>query len=227
MSQLIFQRNVAATEKSLLITETFYSIQGEGSYVGKTCIFIRLKGCNLRCTWCDTTYSFHNGKAMTISEIMSHIDQYQCDTVEITGGEPLLQKNVYHLMKELISQGKKVLLETSGSISIEEVPEEVHIVLDMKAPGSGEVEKNDYHNLKLMKPTDDLKIVISHEDDFKWVEDQYKNSWPQLTSKIFLQPSFHEMPAADLAELIKQSRIDFNLSLQLHKFIYSPEAQGV
>lgn len=220
---------VATKEQTLTITEIFYSIQGEGSFAGEPCAFVRLTGCHLRCIWCDSEYSFFGGEKISLFDIMDRLSQFPTKNVEITGGEPLLQKNVYSLMKLLDDRGYRIMLETSGARSIEQVPTFVHIVMDLKAPGSGEVNKNIYANLDFLKPSDDLKIVIRDEADFRWTEKivKDKNIHSKLLRPPIVQPSFGEMEPAILAELVKQSALPFRLGLQLHKYIYSPELKGV
>jgi 7-carboxy-7-deazaguanine synthase len=214
---------------TLKVNEIFHSIQGEGTYALHPCIFIRLSGCNLRCVWCDTTYSFYEGETMSIADILSRIAPWRSQLVEITGGEPLLQRNVYALMELLHESGKFVLLETSGSIRIDKVPEFVHIVLDMKAPTSGESGANRYDNLALLKPSDDLKIVVANRHDFAFAEDlvsAYALS-NRLLRPIIVQPVFGELHPAELGEWIKASPIPFRLGLQLHKYIYEPSLRAV
>ncbi|GAB4425993.1 MAG: radical SAM protein [Turneriella sp.] len=214
---------------TLKVNEIFYSIQGEGSYALYPCIFIRLSGCNLRCVWCDTTYSFHDGNAQSLTEILSQIAPWQTSLVEITGGEPLLQRNVYTLMEMLRESGRQVLLETSGSILIDKVPDFVHIILDMKAPASGESAANKYENLALLKASDDLKIVVANQADFSFAVDlvaEYALT-AKLLRPVILQPVFGELAPAELGEWIKDSRIPFRLGLQLHKYIYDPGLRAV
>ena len=150
------------------INEIYLSVQGESTYTGLPCIFIRLTGCNLRCSWCDTAYAFHEGKNMSIDEILQKVANFKIRLVEITGGEPLMQDNVYTLMKRLIEKGYKVMLETGGSISLERVPKEVIKIMDLKCPGSGEQEKNNLDNLKLLVPHDEVKFVILDKKDYEW-----------------------------------------------------------
>lgn len=214
---------------TLKVNEIFHSIQGEGTYALHPCIFIRLSGCNLRCAWCDTTYSFYEGKIDPLAEILKHIAPWRTPLVEITGGEPLLQRNVYALMQLLHESGRKVLLETSGSILIDKVPEFVHVILDMKAPASGESAANKYENLALLKPSDDLKIVVANHADFSFALDLV--SAHELSHKllrpVILQPVFGELEPAELGEWIKDAAIPFRLGLQLHKYIYEPSLRAV
>lgn len=216
-------------EPKLTINEIFYSIQGEGTYALHPCAFIRLTGCNLRCTWCDTTYSFHEGEPKFISEVLKTVAAFRTNLVEITGGEPLLQRNVYPLIEALHAEQKKILIETSGSISIERVPHYVHIILDMKAPGSGEDAKNRYDNLDLLKKTDDLKIVIVDRADFEFAEDLIRknNLGAKLQSPVIIQPAFGQLDLAEAGEWIKESELSLRLGMQLHKYIYEPTLRAV
>ena len=150
----------------LQITEIYYSIQGESSYQGKPCIFIRLTGCDLRCSWCDTEYAFQGGEKFSIDKILEEIKKFNCKLVEITGGEPLLQKDVLKLAKNLISNNYTVLLETGGHKSIKNIPQQVVTIMDIKCPGSGESVKNHLENIKYLKPHDEIKFVITDKNDF-------------------------------------------------------------
>ena len=214
---------------TLKVNEIFHSIQGEGTYALYPCTFIRLSGCNLRCTWCDTTYSFYEGQGQALGDILTQISGYNANLVEITGGEPLLQKNVYPLMDLLSESGKKVLLETSGSILIDRVPQYVHVILDMKAPGSGEDSKNEYENLALLKRTDDLKIVVSDRADFDFaigLIERYHLS-TKLERPPIIQPSFGQLEPIELGEWIKASTTPLRMGMQLHKYIYEPTLRAV
>lgn len=214
---------------SLKVNEIFYSIQGEGSYALYPCVFIRLTGCNLRCVWCDTTYSFFEGQPQTLDQILTAATAYPTQLVEITGGEPLLQKNVYPLFDMLHTAKKKVLIETSGSILIDRVPGFVHIVLDIKAPDSGEADKNRYENLKWIKPADDIKIVVASKADFEFaLEVEQKYALTQKMEKpVIIQPAFGQLESAEVGEWVKNAGVPFRLGLQLHKFIYEPTLRAV
>lgn len=214
---------------TLKVNEIFHSIQGEGTYALHPCIFIRLSGCNLRCVWCDTTYSFYEGQMQSLQSILEQIASWQTPLVEITGGEPLLQRNVYALMHLLHSAGKQVLLETSGSILINHVPEFVHVVLDMKAPASGESAANRHENLTLLKPTDDLKIVVANREDFDFATDlvQKYQLEKKLSRPVIVQPVFGVLAPELLGEWIKEAKVPLRLGLQLHKYIYEPTRRAV
>jgi len=212
----------------LNISEIFYSIQGEGSYSGYPCVFIRVGGCNLNCIWCDTKYAFSSTHKLKIEEIVKKINKYPTNMVEITGGEPLLQKNIYFLFNKINMSRKKILLETSGSLDISKVPSYVHIIMDLKAPGSGEEKYNDYDNIIRLKPSDDIKIVISDENDFRWVEKLfYKNNFKKFEKPIILQPVHNILHPSNLSDWIKNSKVPFRLGLQLQKYIYPKKNRGV
>lgn len=219
----------SARTDSLKVNEIFYSIQGEGSYAGAPCVFIRLTACNLRCAWCDTTYSFYEGRRISFRQIIENIEKYPTNIVELTGGEPLLQKNIYKFIDNLIELKKTVLIETSGSIDIGDLRPEVHIVLDMKAPASGEGEKNLYRNLDHLKKTDDLKIVIQDKNDFIWAQQLIMNYQiaSRLQNSVWLQPVYGVLDPATLAEWIKTSPGYYRLGLQLHKVLYPATERGV
>lgn len=214
---------------TLKVNEIFYSVQGEGSFALYPCVFVRLTGCNLRCAWCDTTYSFYEGNQQTLTQIADQVNAWPAELVEITGGEPLLQRNIYPLFERLHASGKKVLLETSGSLTIERVPGFVHIVLDMKTPGSGEHEKNRYENLDLMKATDDLKIVISGLEDFEFAEQLIMKHQihKKLQRPVIVQPEFGRLEPVVVAEWVKAAQVPMRLGLQLHKYIYEPSLRAV
>lgn len=213
-------QDISYKDKKITINEIYYSIQGESTHSGEKCIFVRTTSCNLRCTWCDSTFSFYEGKSQTIQNIINEIKKYPlCKLVLITGGEPLIQKNIYDLMTVLIQNGYKVLLETSGSILINQVPEPVHIVLDIKAPSSQEDHKNRFENLRLLKSSDEIKVVIQDKSDFEWLEHTIIKY--QLQNRIITtQASFEKITLKELAEYIKESAYSIKMNIQLHKYIY-------
>ncbi len=212
--------NKEIDSNTLFINEIFYSIQGESTYQGEPCIFIRLAGCNLRCIWCDTTYSFSDGKKMTYEQIFKKIKDYKVKLVEITGGEPLLQKNVIQFMKQLIQKKYKLLLETSGSILVKDVPQEVVIIMDIKCPGSGESEKNLWENLNYLKPFDEIKFVVADRTDYDWMKDVIRKN--ELTSrfKVLVSPVYENNIARDLAKWILDDNLEVRLNLQIHKVLW-------
>src|SRR5262245_37194686 len=155
----------------LTVNEIFHSIQGESTHVGRPCVFVRLTACDLRCSWCDTPYAFYEGQKMTVEDVIGRVREYGCDVVEITGGEPLLQADVYPLMQRLLDDGRTVMLETGGHRSVAQVPPGVIRVIDVKCPGSGESEKNHWENLGQLRPYDEVKFVIKDRADYDFARD--------------------------------------------------------
>ena len=209
------------------INEIYLSVQGESTHTGLPCIFIRLTGCNLRCSWCDTAYAFHEGKNMSIDEILQKVENFGIHLVEITGGEPLMQDNVYTLMRRLIENGYKVMLETGGSISLERVPKDVIKIMDLKCPGSGEQEKNNLDNLKLLAPHDEVKFVILDKKDFEWSRDIIKKYKINETAQILLSPVFDKLELKEIVKWILEDRLPVRLQTQLHKIIWDKNTIGV
>ena len=209
------------------ITEIYKSIQGESTFSGQPCIFVRTTGCNLRCTWCDSAFSFYGGDEMPLDEILDRIRSFQCRLIEITGGEPLLQKDSLVLVHALLDEGYQVLIETSGSLDIRPLDPRAILIMDIKCPGSGMSEAMCWKNLEHLKPTDQVKFVIKDRQDYLWsrgILDQYHLS-QRLT--VLFSPVYGEMDSRQLAEWILEDRLDVHLQLQLHKYIWHPEARGV
>ncbi len=211
----------------LLINEIFHSIQGESSYMGLPCVFVRLTGCNLRCTWCDTEYAFYEGAKMSLDEIVAEVEKYGCKLVEVTGGEPLAQEEVHTLLKMLCDRGYEVLLETSGSISIERVDPRVRRIVDFKCPGSGMEKMNLWENIDYLKPTDEVKFVIGSREDFAWAVEVIQRYSLDRRCPVLMSPVFEGLQPIDLAQWILESRINVRFQLQMHKFIWEPETRGV
>jgi 7-carboxy-7-deazaguanine synthase len=214
-------------EKKLLISEIYLSIQGESSYTGLACTFIRLTGCPLRCRWCDTSYSFTGGNQCSFNEIIKKVNAFSSKHVEITGGEPLAQSNTIDLMHELIKLKYKVLLETGGSITIKTVPKEVHIIMDIKCPGSKMEQHNLYTNIEKLKPSDEVKFVIANKDDFIWTTETIKKYNIDQKAKILLSPAWGLLQPKLLVEWMLKIDIECRLNLQVHKWIWSPKQKGV
>ncbi len=212
---------------NLSINEIFHSIQGESSYIGMPCVFVRLTGCNLRCTWCDTEYAFYEGKEMSADEVMNEVEKFNCKLVEVTGGEPLAQAAVFPLMTMLCDRGYEVLLETSGSISLANVDPRVRRIVDIKCPGSGMEKKNLWENVEYLRSTDEVKFVVSNLEDFKWAENEIRNHGLDRRCPVLMSPVFNELPPIELAQWILDSRMNIRLQLQMHKFIWEPETRGV
>ncbi len=225
LSQKISRRK--SSERTLRLTEIFYSIQGESSYIGRPCIFIRTTGCDLRCSWCDTEYAFYGGKKWRFEDILAFIQQWPCKLVELTGGEPLLQKALPEFAALLLQNGYTVLVETGGHRDISVLDPRVIKIMDVKCPGSGEADKNYWPNLQHLEPKDQVKFVVRDRTDFDWalkVIDQYRLSeGPEL----LFSPVWGELDYEALAEWILQSGIQARLQIQLHKIIWGPDRKGV
>ncbi|WP_413559238.1 radical SAM protein [Bdellovibrio sp. HCB209] len=211
----------------LKINEIFYSIQGETTYVGAPTVFVRTTACNLRCTYCDTKYSYYEGEMQSLEAIMAEIDSHQAPHVCVTGGEPLLQKEVHTLMKELCDKGYKVSLETSGSKSIKAVDPRVKVILDVKTPDSGAANSFLMENIELSTPSTEYKFVICSEEDLIWSENfcRQHNLFEKFV--VLYSPSYGQVSERWLAEKILHQKSSARLQLQLHKYIWSPETRGV
>ncbi len=211
------------------VTEIFHSIQGESSYAGQPCVFVRSTGCNLRCVWCDTEYAFYGGRDMSVDEILSEVGRIggDCLLVELTGGEPLLQHDIGDLARRLLESGYTVLCETSGSLPVDRVPPEVVKIVDLKPPGSGEESSNDWRNLAILDPDrDELKFVIAHREDYEWAARQVRER--DLTRfVVHLSPEFESQDPRELAEWVLADGLPVRVQLQVHKFIWEPSARGV
>ncbi len=215
------------TEALIEICELFYSIQGESSYAGYPCFFIRFAGCNLRCTWCDTRYAYEGEQqSYTIGQILDELQKYPDVMVEITGGEPLLQEGIYPLIEELLSAGRKVLLETNGSISLERVPQEVLKIMDVKCPGSGMHEKMIFSNFNFLGHNDELKFVITSRSDYDWaVKIISSHKLHKLTTLTF-SPVPARLKPAMLAEWILADCLPVRVRLQLHTILWPGRTKG-
>ncbi len=212
---------------SLKITEVFFSIQGESTQAGRPCVFVRLSGCNLRCNWCDTEYAFYEGEQHSFNALLEEIKRYRCNLVEITGGEPLLQKNVLPFMKRLCDDGYEVLLETGGHMDIAPVDERVQRIMDVKCPSSGESDKNRFANLDVLTKHDQVKFVIGSREDYDWAK-QIMNKY-DLDKKcpLLMSPVSGLIENKTLAEWILEDNLRIRFQLQLHKYIWAPDTKGV
>lgn len=208
---------------TLRITEIFHSLQGETSRTGLPTVFVRLTGCPLRCTWCDTEYAFTGGTTRNLDEILAEVAGYQCPTVCVTGGEPLSQKNCLPLLTALCDAGYSVSLETSGALDIADVDPRVSRIVDLKAPGSGEEARNLLSNIPLLTPHDELKLVIASEADYAWA--RAKITEHRLTERcpVLLAPVQGQLKPADLAAWILRDRLPVRMQVQLHKVIWGNE----
>ena len=216
------------SSEKIRLTEIYQSIQGESSFVGKRCIFVRLTGCNLRCSYCDTEYSFYGGKNHSIGDILNIINDFNCNLVEITGGEPLLQKGVFSLMTNLCDKGKTVLIETSGNRDISMIDPRVHVIMDLKTPSSGESHNNRYENIKHLKTKDEVKFVIGSEEDYAWSRDKLiSENLNELCGNVIFSPVFAQLEYSEIVDWIVRDGLDVTFQLQLHKFIWDPTEKGV
>jgi 7-carboxy-7-deazaguanine synthase len=212
----------------LTINEIFHSVQGESTYAGRPCVFVRLTACDLRCSWCDTPYAFHEGSKRSLDDVLGEVDRYGCSLVEVTGGEPLLQEDVYPLMQRLLDSGKTVLLETGGHRSTERVPGDVVTILDVKCPGSGEVAKNDWKNLERLRPQDEVKFVVKDRADYDFARDVIaQHAVVGRASAIHLSPVHGVLDPKTLSEWVLADKLPVRVQLQLHKYIWSPDTRGV
>lgn len=212
----------------MLVTEIFKSIQGESTFAGLPCVFIRLTGCNLRCHWCDTAYAFQGGQTMSAEEILARVRQLGCSLVEITGGEPLLQPEVPALAEQLLAEGQRVLVETSGERFVGELPRAVVKIVDVKCPGSGESGKFRLENLEALERKDQLKFVILDENDYRYAREFLaRHNVRGRVDEVVFAPVFGQLPPRTLAEWILRDGLEVRLGLQLHKFIWDPDARGV
>jgi 7-carboxy-7-deazaguanine synthase len=212
----------------LTVYEIYQSIQGESTFVGRPCVFVRLAACDLRCVWCDTPYAFSGGRKMSIDDVVERVLAFGCPLVEITGGEPLLQRDVVPLMATLVARGLTVMLETGGHRPIDEVPEAVIKIVDVKCPGSGEADRMHWPNLERLSPHDEVKFVIADRPDFDYAcEVVRRHRLHERVAAVLFSPAFGVLAPADLAAWILEARVPARLQLQTHKYIWSPEARGV
>lgn len=201
------------------VNEIFYSIQGESTYAGFPCVFVRLTGCNLRCRYCDTQYAFEQGTNFSLAEIQQQVSRYDCNLIEITGGEPLLQPRVVDLSKILINQGKIVLVETNGTQNIDLLPMSIIRIMDIKCPGSGESHKMDWENIDRLRASDNVKFVISHREDFDWAVNTVKKYKLLNRAIILFSPAYGLLKPEILASWMLEISLPIRLNLQLHKYL--------
>ncbi|HKD66055.1 MAG TPA: radical SAM protein [Candidatus Binataceae bacterium] len=212
----------------LVVNEIFYSVQGESTLAGRPCAFVRLTACNLRCNYCDTEYAFYEGRRMTVAEVVNQLDGYCCPLVEITGGEPLLQEGVYSLCAALLESGKEVMIETSGAVDVSRLDPRVTKIMDLKCPGSGEAGRNLWSNLSHLTARDEVKFVISDRADYEWTRAAIiEHALERRVNAVLLSPVFGRVDAASLAAWMLEDRLPARLQLQMHKYIWPPNARGV
>ncbi|HWE39781.1 MAG TPA: radical SAM protein [Isosphaeraceae bacterium] len=212
---------------TLLVHEIYRSLQGESTFAGLPCVFVRLTACHLRCGYCDTAHAFRQGEAMALDEVVAAALAPGGDLVEVTGGEPLLQPEVYPLMSRLADAGWTVLLETSGAIDTSQVDPRVHIILDVKTPGSGEAAANHWPNLERLRPTDEVKFVVCDRADFDWAVDVVRSRGLAGRCPLLVGPAFGRVEPAELASWVLGSGLPLRLQVQLHKLLWGPDARGV
>ncbi len=212
---------------ALKINEIYYSVQGESTHAGRPCIFIRLTYCNLRCTYCDSEYTFYEGKDMEITHIMNEIKQWDCNLVEVTGGEPLFQDKCINLLNELVNSNYEVMLETGGSLSISDVPKKVIKIVDFKCPSSAMEKKNLWSIVEDLQPHDEVKFVIGNREDFDWARDRIIEYSLDKICTLLFSPTFEKIDPQLIVEWILVENLPVRMQMQMHKMIWSPDKQGV
>ena len=221
-------QRMSEREKKLTINEIYFSVQGESTWAGLPCVFVRLTFCDLRCTYCDTEYAFYEGKKRSLGEIVDDVLTFDCPLVEITGGEPLLQRNALPLMAMLADADRTVLLETSGAHDISTVDPRVHRIMDLKTPGSGEVERNLFSNIGYLTSRDEVKFVIGSREDYEWSRTQLRDH--RLADRcraVLFSPIFGRIDPREIVEWILADKLPVRFQLQMHKFIWTPTQRGV
>ncbi|MCP4915800.1 MAG: radical SAM protein [Proteobacteria bacterium] len=219
---------VIPSDERLRVTEIYTSVQGESTHAGRPTVFVRLTGCNLRCTWCDSEFTFTGGTHRSIDDVVAEVLASPVNLVEVTGGEPLAQRQCIPLMQRLVDAGREVMLETSGSISIAEVPEQVAVVLDLKPPDSGEVDANLVSNIPLLKPVDEVKFVIASRRDFDWSVEQVRtHRLDERVHAVLFSPVWGQCDGAELVDWMLEEQVPARLSIQVHKVLWNPDERGV
>ncbi len=216
-------RAVLPPEERLRVTEVFHSIQGESTFAGRPCVFVRLTGCQMRCRWCDTEYAFHGGRWWTRDEVLDEVAAHACPLVEVTGGEPLLQPGALPLLAALCDRGHEVLLETGGGLDISGVDPRVRRIVDVKCPGSGEAEANRWENLDHLRQTDEVKLVLADEADYRWAVRVVEERRLAERCPVLFSPVAGELDPRELAGWILRDRLPVRFQLQLHKLLWGDE----
>ena len=228
-----FMKTIAEPRtKILTVNEIYHSIQGESTWAGLPCVFVRLTFCDLRCNYCDTAYAFYEGEKQTVPDIVAEVLKFNCPLVEITGGEPLLQKSVLHLMTALADAGKTVLLETSGAHDISQVDPRVHRIMDLKTPGSGECKRNLWSNIQHLTKRDEVKFVVGSREDYEWAREKMReHNLAARCHAVLLSPIFGRIESREIVEWMladsRESGLAARFQLQMHKFIWAPTQRGV
>ena len=219
---------VAAKVPSLTVNEIYESIQGESTWAGWRCVFVRTAFCDLRCTYCDTTYAFYKGDKRPVADVLADVLAYDCPLVEITGGEPLLQKNVLPLMTALCNAGKTVLIETSGAHDISPVDARVHRIMDLKTPGSGECARNRLDNITHLTKRDEVKFVIGSREDYEWSRAMVRDhNLAERCEAVLFSTIFGRIEPVEIVNWLVADRLPVRFQLQMHKFIWDPAKKGV
>jgi len=212
---------------TLKINEIYYSLQGESTHMGRPCIFIRLTYCNLRCSYCDTEYAFYEGSEFALAKIIERVRSYKCKLVEVTGGEPLIQKNVLPLMKALCDSGFEVLLETAGHMDISQTDPRVKRIMDIKCPSSGEAGKMNWKNIEHLKIGDEVKFVVASQEDLEYSKKKITAHDLHQRCEVIISPVFNKISYQEIAEWILKNNLPVRMQIQLHKMIWEPDTRGV
>jgi 7-carboxy-7-deazaguanine synthase len=213
----------------LRVTEIFRSIQGESTHAGRPCTFVRLTGCPMRCVWCDSEYTFTGGEHFSIDDVMAQVDAFGCKLIEVTGGEPLAQKEAFKLIERLCNEGYEVLVETGGYVSTADLDRRAKVILDIKCPASGEEERNEWTNLERLRPDkDEVKFVIADEDDWLYAKRLIeRHDLTSRTNAVLISPAWGLVDLQALANWVSGSGLNVRMQLQLHKYIWGPDVKGV
>lgn len=211
----------------LKVNEIYFSIQGEGTKAGLPCVFIRLTYCNLRCTYCDTEYAFYDGKDMTMEQVLEEVKKYGCNLVEVTGGEPLIQKECIPLMTELCNLGYEVMIETGGSLPIKNIDPRVKVIMDLKCPSSKMTKKNHYDNISYLKDFDEVKFVIGTREDYEWSKQMIEQYQLDKKCIVLFSPVFGSIEPVNIVDWLLEDKLNVRFQLQMHKFIWDPATKGV
>lgn len=212
---------------ALTVNEVFFSIQGEGTRAGRPCVFVRLTGCPLRCTWCDTAYAFHEGTRRSLDDVLDELDAHPCRLVQVTGGEPLAQPAAFSLVSALADRGWEVLVETSGHVLIDTLDRRAVAVMDVKAPGSGESHRMEWRNLDLLRPQDEVKFVVKDRADYEWSRDVVRRHGLGGRNTVLFSPVHDVLAPALLVGWILEDALPVRLSLQVHKYVWPGVIRGV
>ena len=211
----------------LRINEIFHSIQGESRHAGRPCVLVRLTGCNLRCTWCDTAYAFEEGQDLPVSDVLERVAAHGTRYVLVTGGEPLAQDGVHDLIRELCDRGHEVAIETGGSLDLAPLDPRVMVVMDLKCPGSGMSDRNRWENLELLKPSDEVKFVIADRNDYEWARSVVARERLDGRFGVLFSPVHGVLHPRPLSEWVLADRLPVRVQLQIHKYIWPPDLRGV